>query len=448
MDEQIRKVHQGQAHMSKKHRVEFRLWQVLTSSWARHPMGFQKAHPFTLKHRKEFEALDKQIRDHWESVKQPEWEYRHKVAFKNKLERILADFLTRPLKLVITGSTVSGVGTANSDADIVLCAPEIIYPLPRDMEDDGRLFTISKDEMKRLFRSRIGVVLRRCKRVLDEADLGVKIDYVDAQIPLLKMRGETVDEVTGNTFNMEVDLSLSNELFISSLHNTHLIKGYTKVDERFAPLVTLVKMWSFISGVRDPQRRRFNSYTMTLLVIHFLQCGLPRPILPNLQAMFSEFYALDENCFPERVDLDADIPEPLPELIGYDPIGLSVAELFYLFIAYYSTLDLRHNVIRIKCGRISKRDFNNDRQPRYEPMRMVEDDDENDIKLTPWPHRFHEVYIEDPIDEHNPGRTVDDWEIVRNAFADTLNVFNRIDDPEQAKHFLFPDLEDLTGIKE
>lgn len=28
--------------------------------------------------------------------------------------------------------------------------------------------------------------------------------------------------------------------------------------------------------------------------------------------MFSEFYALDENCFPERVDLDADIPEPLP----------------------------------------------------------------------------------------------------------------------------------------
>ncbi|GMS94379.1 hypothetical protein PENTCL1PPCAC_16554, partial [Pristionchus entomophagus] len=418
------------AHLNNSFRRAFPTWAVVTSPWARHPLGFIKSLEYVHKHTKEFEALDKEIRGHWESVKQPEWEYNCKVAFKNKLESILTNFLKRPLKLVITGSTVSGVGTANSDADICMCAPNILHPLRSDIEN-GNANILTRDERRR----RIGVLLRRCKKALDDANLGLKIAFVDAMIPLLKMTGEIKDEVTGNPFNMEVDLSVSNEVFISGLHNSHLIRGYTRVDDRFAPLVTLVKKWSWMAGVRDPQKRRFNSYAMTLLVIHFLQCALPRPILPNLQGCYPWFFALDENNHPDKVDLEADLPYPLEDLFDLPPCRLSVAELFYLFVSYYSTIDLYCAVIRIKCGRISVRKL---------PGENYDEDDEN-YRMTPRSAMNHEVYIEDPIDEHNPGRTVDDWEMVRNCFCDALHVFNRVDDEEMSKIFSFPDLEDLTA---
>ncbi|GMR58213.1 hypothetical protein PMAYCL1PPCAC_28408, partial [Pristionchus mayeri] len=430
----FRMSHPERAHQDRALQRHFPDWQVVTSPWVRHSLGYIKGLEFINKHKKEFTELDTMIQAHWESIKQPEWEYRHKVAFKNKLEAVLKAFLRRPLQLVITGSTVSGVGTANSDADICMCAPEIIWPKERDYDDEGKPSPLRPDQR----RSRIGNVLKRCKRVLDEANLGINIKFVDAMIPLLKMHGATVDEVTGNTFEMEVDLSVSNEIFISSLHNTHLIRGYARVDARFAPLVNVVKRWSWMSGVRDPQKRRFNSYAMTLLVIHFLQCGLPRPILPNLQGMFPGYYAIHEDCFPDRVDLEEDFPAPIPVLAGELELGLNVAEIFYLFLSYYATLDLHNNVIRIKCGRISKREFN----PPEEG-----DEEDDDVKKNPKTVMYNEVYIEDPIDTHNPGRTVDDWEIVRNSFLDALNVFHRVDD-EQQPGFLFPDLEDLTGNSE
>ncbi|GMS79406.1 hypothetical protein PENTCL1PPCAC_1581, partial [Pristionchus entomophagus] len=56
-------------------------------------------------------------------------------------------------------------------------------------------------------------------------------------------------------------------------------------------------------------------------------------------------------------------PRPLQvyDLPDLPPCGLSVAELFYIFLSYYSTLNLCEAVIRIKCGRISVRGLSNDR---------------------------------------------------------------------------------------
>ncbi|GMS94380.1 hypothetical protein PENTCL1PPCAC_16555, partial [Pristionchus entomophagus] len=204
-------------------------------------------------------------------------------------------------------------------------------------------------------------------------------------------------------------------------------------------MVTLVKKWSWVAGVRDPQKRRFNRYYAMILVIHFLQCALPTPVLPSRQGVYPEFFALDE----DRISLKADLPSPLPDLVGVPPCDLSVAELFYLFLAYYSTLDLHKTVIRIRCGRISVRGFSNNGNMRKLPGENYDEDDEN-YRMTPRSAMNHEVYIEDPIDEHNPGRTVDDWEMVRNCFCDALHVFNRVDDEEMSKIFSFPDLEDLT----
>ncbi|GMT09299.1 hypothetical protein PFISCL1PPCAC_596, partial [Pristionchus fissidentatus] len=421
------------AHKQRDLSIDLRIWAIVSSPWARHELGFPKGLKFIRKHQEEFDFLNKEIHLYWERIRQPDWEYRCKIEFKNEMEKLLKEYLKRPLRLVITGSTVTGVGTANSDADICLCSPGILHPIARDISHDGITLMLNKDEKRR----RIGLLLRHCKKALAKADhLGLtKIQFVDAQIPLLKMEGRRVDKETGNTFIIDADLSVSNEVFISGLHNSHLIKGYTKIDARFAPLVTFIKKWAVVAGVKDPQIRRFNSYAITLLTIHFLQCGLPRPVLPNLQGLYPYFYALDENNHPDRVDLNEELPEPLPDP-GLPQIGLSVAELFYLFVSYYSTIDLRTSVIRVKCGRVSTRGT----KERGEHI----DSDEN-VCYPPDYAAKSEVFIEDPIDEHNPGRTVDDWEMVRVCFSSTALIFDRMDNEESAMRFVFPNINLLTG---
>lgn len=74
--------------------------------------------------------------------------------------------------------------------------------------------------------------------------------------------------------------------------------NYCSLDERFAQLTALVKKWASATGVKNPKGGGFNSYGLTLLVLHFMHCGVYPPVLPNLQGIHPGSRKI--NCYYAR----------------------------------------------------------------------------------------------------------------------------------------------------
>ena len=67
-------------------------------------------------------------------------------------------------------------------------------------------------------------------------------------------------------------------------------------DDRLAKLAITIKDWA--KRVKVVAMNRFNSYTITLLIVHFLQCGVSPPVLPNLIALQpNEYDGSSKNFF-------------------------------------------------------------------------------------------------------------------------------------------------------
>ena len=75
------------------------------------------------------------------------------------------------------------------------------------------------------------------------------------------------------------DISSSNEL---ALHNTRLLRQYTRLDTRVAPLGLAIKKWAKVFNVNDAAAGTLSSYALTIMLIHYLQNTEPA-VLPSLQ---------------------------------------------------------------------------------------------------------------------------------------------------------------------
>jgi len=64
-----------------------------------------------------------------------------------------------------------------------------------------------------------------------------------------------------------------------------------KVDWRIRPLVLCIKDWAKASDINDAKNQTLSSYTLTLMVIHFLQAGVNPPVLPSLQVLYPSTFA-------------------------------------------------------------------------------------------------------------------------------------------------------------
>ncbi|KAI3631759.1 hypothetical protein MIR68_010232 [Amoeboaphelidium protococcarum] len=97
------------------------------------------------------------------------------------------------------------------------------------------------------------------------------------RIPIIKYR----DAVTG----INVDLGFQNTL---AVYNTRLLHAYSMFDVRLRHLVYLVKYWSKRRSINDTYSGTLSSYAYVLMVIHYLQCGVSPPVLPNLQKLSAD----------------------------------------------------------------------------------------------------------------------------------------------------------------
>lgn len=67
------------------------------------------------------------------------------------------------------------------------------------------------------------------------------------------------------------------------------------MDWRIRPLVLLVKLWARAHNINDAKNMTISSYSFTLMVIHFLQCGTSPPVLPNLVAKYPGKFSANSN---------------------------------------------------------------------------------------------------------------------------------------------------------
>lgn len=169
------------------------------------------------------------------------------------------------LKLRPFGSCVTGLGTRESDIDLVLMDPAL----------PGGRWSRSKKNKSPLPSwydvDVVAAVLRDCTNVLD-------VEPIHAMVPIVKV----TMFCSGSKKVREVDISINNQF---SLHNTDLLSTYVKLKPKLLPpLYCAVRAWFKARDLNDSSGksglRTFSSYALALLVIAFLQ---DHQELPNLQ---------------------------------------------------------------------------------------------------------------------------------------------------------------------
>ncbi|KAL1505853.1 hypothetical protein ABEB36_005315 [Hypothenemus hampei] len=191
--------------------------------------------------------------------------------------------------LYIVGSTMTGFGLNSSDIDMCL--------LIRPCTEDPRLDSLQQ--------------LHYIKNYLLKYGLIIHSELILAKVPILKFREETR--------GFEIDLNCNNAV---GIYNTHLLYSYARCDWRVRPLVIMVKLWAQANGINDAKNLTVSSYSWTLMLIHYLQCGVSPAVLPCLHTLYPEHFNVEKY---KITDVHAD----LEYLEKYESFNTqSLAELF------------------------------------------------------------------------------------------------------------------------
>ena len=199
--------------------------------------------------------------------------------------------------LKVTGSTFTGFGKIGSDVD--MCVFSKSYP--------------GQDSMQL---SRIEKILRKeCGHYLSG-------EVVRAKVPVLSMMFKDAENETIN-----IDMTVNNNI---PVRNTHLLFYYSQLDQRVRPLVMAVKWWAKKNDINEPRFMTLSSYTLTLMVINYLQCGVSPPVLPCLQEEYPQIFNTSRSIFDLEYD-DKTI------LTFKSKNKQSVGSLFQDFFGYYTS---------------------------------------------------------------------------------------------------------------
>ncbi|KAJ1366341.1 hypothetical protein KIN20_026981 [Parelaphostrongylus tenuis] len=161
-----------------------------------------------------------------------------------------------------------------------------------------------------------------------------------AKVPILRIKfAAPFSDIT-------VDLNANNSVAIK---NTHLLCYYSSFDWRVRPLVSVVKEWAKRKGINDANRSSFTSYSLVLMVIHYLQCGTEPGVLPSLQQMFPRRFA--NKC--DVRTLNVTVPLESSAISEWQYADKStLGELLIGFLDYYANkFDYDRDAISVRLGK-------------------------------------------------------------------------------------------------
>lgn len=280
----------------------------------------------------QWDSLSQEIWDKFIKSQQTEETFRKKMNLWRYLYITIKSIFPRH-GLYVVGSTMSGFGLDASDMD--LC-----------------LYVRSGDELEPRAHAllHLNYILTYIRSFDPNAEL------IQAKVPILKFR----DCRNG----VQVDLNCNN---VVGIRNTNLLLYYSKLDWRVRPLVALTKLWAQAHDINDARHRTLSSYSLTLMVIHFLQCGTSPAILPRVSEACSEIRRAHNRT--------------------------TLAELFLHMLRYYAEFPYDKMAVSVRCGA---------RVPVSEcrAARAHKND----------PHQWKLLCVEEPFDLTNTARSVYDPE--------------------------------------
>ncbi|KAJ7993886.1 hypothetical protein DPEC_G00259350 [Dallia pectoralis] len=200
-------------------------------------------------------------------------------------------------RLYLAGSSLNGFGSRNSDADLCL----VIQAAPVNQRNDA-VYVLSL--IQQLF-YRLSYIERP--------------QLIRAKVPILKFR----DKVSA----VEFDLNVNN---IVGIRNTFLLRSYANTERRVRPIILVIKRWARHHGINDASKGTLSSYTLVLMVLHYLQT-LSEPVIPSLQKEYPE-------CFSPTMEIPL-VPERPKDIPLYSSSNqASLGELLLGFLKYYASM--------------------------------------------------------------------------------------------------------------
>ncbi|KAF4803047.1 hypothetical protein TURU_020135 [Turdus rufiventris] len=201
---------------------------------------------------------------------------------------------------------------------------------------------------------------------------------------------------------VDFDLNVNN---VIGIRNTFLLRAYAFIENRVRPLVLVIKKWASFHEINDASRGTLSSYSLVLMVLHYLQIILYLENGQNileLLAKLKEYYihayykAKLQECFDPTMQLHLvhQAPCTIPPYISKN--GSSLGDLLIGFFKYYATeFDWSHQMISVREAKAVARP--------------------DGIE---WRNKF--ICVEEPFDGTNTARAVHEkqkFDIIRGEFA-------------------------------
>jgi poly(A) RNA polymerase GLD2 len=270
-------------------------------------------------------SLTNDIDEIWHKEKMTEEDRKLRDKFMNYLSDKL-DCVYPNAHLLCGGSSISTCGSIDSDMDLCMAiktsetATERV-PLP--------IYKYS-EEINKFIVDRMNFALRPHDEIKE-------ISVREARVPIVKFKlnANVVDpNAPDKIFEFDINCNC-----VAGIYNSYLLGGLANFDERFPKLAIIVKKWAENVSVRG--NSRFNGYLLTLLLVHYLQCGVSPPVLPNLMKLCPKDY--DGTKEPWELTTNVD-KSKLPESANQ----MSVGALLCGFFRYYTQFDFKNYGILIK----------------------------------------------------------------------------------------------------
>ncbi|VDD88521.1 unnamed protein product [Enterobius vermicularis] len=323
----------------------------------------------------EMDVLSEEIWDYHMSVTQTEEILNLKMQLRDVLYCALSQLFPM-CGLYIVGSSLNGFGTNSSDMDLCLM--------------------ISCKEINQ--RTDAVVVLDLVRNLFQNINFIREQKLIIAKVPILRLH---FYEPYGN---IVVDLNANNSV---AIRNTQLLCYYSYYDWRVRPLVSVVKEWAKRRDINDANRSSFTSYSLVLMVIHYLQCEAK--VLPSLQEKYPK-------VFNQRIDVRTlSVSLPL-EPQGFCQKTPTLGELLLGFFEYFAIkFDYEKDAISIRLGRKTER-------------RLVANQLHNyNGRLSQW----NCICIEEPFNYSNTAHSVHDQNLfdqIKYAFLEDYENLERTRD--------------------
>uniref|UniRef100_A0A2I3MIJ5 polynucleotide adenylyltransferase n=1 Tax=Papio anubis TaxID=9555 RepID=A0A2I3MIJ5_PAPAN len=247
------------------------------------------------------DKLSQQILELFETCQQHISDLKKKELCRTQLQREI-QLLFPQSRLFLVGSSLNGFGTRSSDGDLCLVVKEepCFFQVNQKTEARHILTLVHKH-----FCTRLSGYIERPQ-------------LIRAKVPIVKFR----DKVSC----VEFDLNVNN---VVGIRNTFLLRTYAYLENRVRPLVLVIKKWASHHQINDASRGTLSSYSLVLMVLHYLQT-LPEPILPSLQKIYPESFS------PAiQLHLVHQAPCNVPPYLSKNESNLG--DLLLGFLKYYAT---------------------------------------------------------------------------------------------------------------